>query len=77
MLILSLVGVFKAKPNPVICRGFAAGTFGTSFRVKNVARHQCHFVRFMWILSLVGLFKPKTNAGVCREFAAGTFGTSS
>jgi hypothetical protein len=42
-----------------------------------VARHQCHFVRFMWILSLVGLFKPKTNAGVCREFAAGTFGTSS
>jgi hypothetical protein len=28
---LRLVGLFKAKPNPVICRGFAAGTFGTSF----------------------------------------------
>jgi hypothetical protein len=30
-LILSLVGLFKAKPDPAICRGFAGRTFGTSF----------------------------------------------
>ena len=70
------MGVFKAKKIAGVCRGFAAVTFGTSFRVKNVAWYLYNFVGFLLILSLVGLFKAKTNAGVCRGFAAGTFGTS-
>jgi hypothetical protein len=71
-----LVGLFKAKPNPVICRGFAAVTFGASFRVKNVAWNLFIFFGFMLILSLVGLFKAKPNPVICRGFAAVTFGTS-
>jgi phage shock protein PspC (stress-responsive transcriptional regulator) len=45
--ILSLVGVFKAKKIAGVCRGFAAVTFGTSFRVKNVAWNFYFFLGFM------------------------------
>jgi uncharacterized membrane protein len=76
MLLLSLVGLFKAKRNAGDFQGFVGGPFGTSFLVKNVAWNQCRCVAFMLLLSLVGLFKAKTNAGDFRGFVGGPFGTS-
>jgi hypothetical protein len=54
----------------VICRGFAGGTFGTSFWVKNVSCNLYNFVGFKWILSLVGVFKIKPSPWSAADLLA-------
>ena len=59
---MSLVGVFKAKPNPLICRGLPVERLVRLFELETWREINVILLDFCG-LSLVSLFNAKTFAG--------------